>query len=77
MVEETFVGGEGLRQVLGLAERILPDEIRVLELEIPESCDGCGFSNFKIWGTRMNGRLVVTVRCMRCGKPLSKVERDE
>jgi len=66
-----------LRQVLALVERIPPDEIRVLELEIPESCDGCGFSNLKIWGTRINGSLVVTVRCMRCGRPLSKVETDE
>lgn len=65
-----------MMDVLVLAERISPDEIRVLELEIPESCD-CGFPNLKIWGTRMNGRLVVKVRCMRCGKPLSKVERLE
>jgi len=65
-----------LRQVLDLVERIFgSDEIR--RLELPESCDGCGLSNFKIWGTRMNGRLVVEVRCMRCGKPLSKVERLE
>ena len=63
--------------ILDLVERIFGSaEIRG-ELEIPESCDGCGFSNFKIWGTRMNGRLVVTVRCMRCGKPLSKVEHFE
>ena len=63
--------------MLSLAERISPDEIRALELELPESCDGCGFSNIRIWGTRMNGSLVVTVRCDRCGKILSKVETDE
>lgn len=63
--------------MLGLAERISPGEIRVLELELPESCDGCGFSNIRIWGTRMSGRLVVKVRCDRCGKLLSKVETDE
>ncbi len=63
-------------EILVLAERIRPDGIRSLELEIPESCD-CGFPNLKIWGTRMNGRLVVKVRCMKCGKPLSKVEHFE
>ncbi|MBA7633206.1 hypothetical protein ES703_40768 [subsurface metagenome] len=66
-----------MRQVLGLAEFMLGlDEIRS-ELELPESCHWCGLSNLKIWGTRTNGRLVVEVRCMRCGKPLSKVERLE
>jgi len=63
--------------MLSLAERISPDEIRILELDLPESCDGCGFSNIRIWGTRMNGCLVVKVRCDRCGKILSKVETDE
>ena len=64
-------------EILVLAERLSSDEIRRLELEIPEVCDSCGFPNLKIWGTRTNGRLVVTVRCMRCGKPLSKLETDE
>ncbi len=63
--------------ILDLVERIFGSaEIRS-ELEIPESCEWCGLSNVKIWGTRMNGSLVVTVRCMRCGKPLSKVEHFE
>lgn len=66
-----------MKQILSLAERLSLDEVRSLELEIPESCYWCGLSNFKIWGTRINGRLVVEVRCMRCGKPLSKVERLE
>ena len=56
---------------------MLRSELRVktVELELPERCR-CGFSNLNIWGTRMNGRLRIEVRCMRCGKPLSKVERD-
>jgi len=66
-----------LSLILDLVERIFGSaEIRS-ELEIPESCDGCGLSNVKIWGTRIDGSLVVTVRCMRCGKPLSKVEHLE
>ena len=64
-------------EVLRLAERISPDEIRSLGLELPESCDGCGLSNLKIYGTRTKGILVVNVRCARCWKLLSKVERHE
>ena len=63
--------------MLSLAERIPPDEVRRLELEIPDFCDGCGFSNLRIWGTRVNGRLVVKIRCERCGNLLSKLDTDE
>jgi hypothetical protein len=47
-----------------------------VELEIPEKCD-CGFVNLKIYGTRTNGILKIDVRCMRCGKPLVEVQKDE
>lgn len=40
-----------------------------LRLELPEKC-GCGSENLKVWGTRINGRVKVDVRCMRCGKIL-------
>jgi len=50
------------------------NEIKTVELELPDRCE-CGFQNLKIWGTRTFGRLVIEIRCMRCGKPLSKVER--
>jgi len=46
-----------------------------LGVELPDGCE-CGFSNLNIWGTRINGRLEIEVQCMRCGKPLSKVEKD-
>lgn len=46
----------------------------IVELELPEGCR-CGFSNLNIWGTRTDGRLDVEIRCMRCGRPLSRVER--
>ena len=49
---------------------------KTVELELPESCP-CGFSNLKIHGTRTNGRLDVEIRCMRCGKPLVVVEKDD
>jgi len=40
-----------------------------VEFEIPERC-GCGFTNFKIHGERVGGRLHFSVRCIRCGKPV-------
>ncbi len=46
----------------------------LVELELPESCP-CGFSDLKIHGTRINGRIKIEVQCMRCGKPLVLVER--
>jgi len=51
-------------------------DVKSLEIEIPESCYKCGFFNLNIHGTRTNGRLRVEVRCMQCGKPLSKVEKQ-
>ena len=47
-----------------------------LELDLPDRYD-CGCPNLKIWGTRINGRANLEVRCIRCGKPLLKVEKDE
>jgi hypothetical protein len=46
-----------------------------LEIDLPGRCE-CGFSNLNVWGTRINGSLEIEVQCMRCGKPLSKVEKD-
>lgn len=40
-----------------------------LKFELPEKYV-CGFENLKIWGTRLNGRVKVEFRCMRCGKVL-------
>ncbi len=48
----------------------------IVELELPERCL-CGFSNLNIWGTRTNGRLKIEARCMRCGKPVVVVEKDD
>jgi len=42
-----------------------------VEVDIPGSCGGCGFSNFNIWGTITYGKMRLEVRCMRCGKPQS------
>ena len=50
---------------------------RTIEIEIPESCHECGFENLNIRGSRLNGRIKVEVRCMRCGKPLVKLEEDD
>ena len=45
-----------------------------LEILLPDICE-CGFSSLKIWGRRINGMVKVEVRCMRCEKPLLKVEK--
>lgn len=37
-----------------------------LNVKLPELCD-CGSENLKIWGTRIDGRVRIDVRCMRCG----------
>ena len=52
-------------------------KIETLEIEIPESCTYCGFKNMKIYGLRIKGRTMVEVRCMRCGKKLTLIEKDE
>ncbi len=44
-----------------------------LEIELADKCE-CGFPNLNIWGTRTHGRLKLDVRCMRCGKPLFRME---
>lgn len=42
---------------------------RTIMVDIPEKCV-CGFENLKLFGNRLNGRIRVDVRCMRCGKIL-------
>jgi len=44
-----------------------------VEVKLPEKCT-CGFENLKIWGTRIMGQVNVEVRCMKCGKPLWRLE---
>jgi len=48
-----------------------------LNIELPESCQYCGFKNMKIYGLRTNGRTMAEVRCMRCGKKLTLTEKNE
>lgn len=47
-----------------------------LKVEFPERC-GCGFENMKIWGVRIEERVRVEVRCMRCGKVLGEIEEQD
>lgn len=37
-------------------------------VDIPKECPACGFKNFNVWGTKMNGIVSIVVKCMRCGK---------
>ncbi len=39
-----------------------------ITIEIPRECPECGFENFNVWGTKMNGMVNIVVKCMRCGK---------
>jgi len=48
-----------------------------LKVGLPEKCV-CGSENLKIWGTRLNGRVKVELRCIRCGKVLwDKNDKNE
>ena len=44
-----------------------PDALKVT-IAIPRECPECGFGNFNVWGTKMNGMTSIVVKCMRCGK---------
>lgn len=44
-----------------------PDVVKVT-IAIPRECPECGFWNFNVWGTKMNGMTSIVVKCMRCGK---------
>lgn len=45
-----------------------PPRPAMVDIEIPRECSACGFRNFYVWGTKMNGIINIVVRCMRCGK---------
>ena len=43
-------------------------KITRVTVDIPKECPACGFKNFNVWGTKMNGIVSIVVKCMRCGK---------
>ena len=45
-----------------------------LIIDIPEICDECKSNNFYLWGTNINKKLEIDVRCIKCGKRASKLE---
>ena len=45
------------------------------EIEIPDKCSECGFENVNIWGTKIQGELNISVKCAKCGKVLSKLNK--
>jgi len=53
------------------------NRIKTLEIELPESCEKCGNSDFIIHGVRIEGKINVELRCMSCLELLSKVEMQE
>ncbi len=48
--------------------RSLSPKATKITIEIPKECPECGFKNFNVWGTKMNGMVNIVVKCMRCGK---------
>ncbi|UCH57532.1 MAG: hypothetical protein JSV18_01020 [Candidatus Bathyarchaeota archaeon] len=38
-----------------------------ITIDIPREFPRCGFKNFNVWGTKMNGLISIIVKCMRCG----------
>jgi hypothetical protein len=55
-----------------------------VQITLVKNCDGCDFTNFYIWGTVINSELKIQLRCIKCGKEISRitscmdeVEKDE
>jgi len=49
-------------------ERAQAPDVMKVTIAIPRECPECGFGNFNVWGTKMNGMISIVVKCMRCGK---------
>ena len=45
-----------------------------LIINIPETCDECKSNNFYLWGTNINKKLEINVRCIKCGKSAIKMD---
>jgi DNA-directed RNA polymerase subunit RPC12/RpoP len=58
---------EGVVLMYDPEKAMVEDSTRVA-IEIPRECPECGFRNFYVWGTKMNGIINIVVKCMRCGK---------
>jgi len=43
------------------------------QITVPERCDYCDCPNFKIWGTRIQGRISLEARCCKCGKIVNTI----
>lgn len=56
-----------LQQITSLVHISYSSEKKI-DIEIPVECTNCKFSNFYVWGTLVNSRLKIEVRCIKCGK---------
>ena len=45
-----------------------------LTINMPETCDECKSNNFYLWGTNINKKLEINVRCIKCGKSAIKMD---
>jgi hypothetical protein len=46
------------------------------EIMVPEKCKYCDYHNFKIWGTSIQDKISLDVRCSKCGKIVDSIECD-
>ena len=42
-------------------------------INIPVTCDECKSNNFYLWGTNINNKLKIDIKCIKCGKIASKL----
>ena len=45
-----------------------------ISIDFPDRCANCGYKNFKIVGSSIDGGAEIEVHCIRCGKK-AKVRR--
>ena len=41
-----------------------------ITLTLSDSCPICEFKNLIIYGTRINGKTEINIKCMRCGNKI-------
>jgi hypothetical protein len=46
------------------------------QITVPERCKYCDYHNFKIWGTRIQDKISLEVRCSKCGKIVNMIVCD-
>jgi hypothetical protein len=45
-----------------------------LEIKLVKNCEKCLCNNFYIWGTVIKNELRIELRCVKCGKIISRIK---